>query len=722
MSGHLSPLRVLVADDDAILREIAAAMLKEAGFAVQTVASGDAAVAACALRMPDIALLDVEMPDGNGFQTCRSIRALPAGADLPVLMVTGCDDSTSIDGAYEAGATDFVVKPINWSLLVHRIRYVLRGARTIEELRFSEQKNAALLRAIPDGLFLLSEEGSISHCVSPIEGLAGGWTIESRRWLDLIPPAAHEQALHNLSSAVAGVPAVFEFVQDAARPQRRHYECRFLPNGSGQVLAIIRDVTARKETEARIHRLAYYDQLTGLPNREWVRDYLAASLTEARAKKRRLALLYLDLDQFKRINDTLGHETGDAVLCQVAERLQTALNLGADPDVALEAPLNRNVLRLDRPERPRGELARVGGDEFIVVLTGRTDIKQAEAAARKIIAAHAAPFHQGSYELVVTPSIGVAMFPEHGEDAVSLMKNAEAAMYEAKSSGRNHLRIYDSAVNARALKRLSLEMELRRAVENSALDVYYQPKYRARDLKMIGGEALLRWFHPERGQIPTTEFIAVAEETGLIGDIGRWAMQRVCRDVAQWRTEGLTPPCIAINVSGRDFNHPEALIRLSDTVTQAGLTPSLFELELTESVLMRDAEAGRRTLLALKELGFAIAVDDFGTGYCSLNYLKRLPLDTLKIDGSFVADIGEDPDDAAIVRAIIALGHSLELKIVAEGVETAAQLRFLQAEACDAIQGFLMSAAVTSGAFCALLRAGTPAVAADRVDAKRHVV
>jgi EAL domain-containing protein (putative c-di-GMP-specific phosphodiesterase class I) len=247
-------------------------------------------------------------------------------------------------------------------------------------------------------------------------------------------------------------------------------------------------------------------------------------------------------------------------------------------------------------------------------------------------------------------------------------------------------------------------MELRRAVENSSLEVYYQPKYETRGLELVGGEALLRWFHPDRGQIPTSDFIAIAEETGLIGDIGRWAMQRVCRDLGQWRDAGLKLRPVAVNVSGRDFAHPEFLLRLGDTVTQARLSPSLFELELTEGVLMRDAEVGRRSLSALKEFGFALAVDDFGTGYCSLNYLKRFPLDTLKIDRSFVADISSDADDEAIVRAIIALGHSLDLKIVAEGVETAAQLQFLQAESCDSIQGYLMSAAVPAAAFAAMLQ------------------
>jgi diguanylate cyclase (GGDEF)-like protein len=702
MKSLAKPVRVLIADDDAILREIAGAMLKEAGFAVQCVASGDTAVAACALRMPDIALLDVEMAQGDGYQACTNIRSLPGGADLPIVMVTGCDDTASIDQAYEAGATDFIVKPVNWTLLTHRIRYVMRGARTIEALRFSEQKNAALLKAIPDGIFLVDSSGSIGHCFSPIDGLPYSRESDSQSLFDLLPLPKRGHAMDCLSAALRGEPAVFEFAVDGKAPSIRHFECRYLPNSGGQVLAIIRDITARKETDARIHRLAYFDALTGLPNREWIREYLSQVLSETRRRHRHVALLYVDLDQFKRVNDTLGHGTGDALLRQVAERLQGAVDqMGVDG--------------------VQGQIARLGGDEFMIVLTGLRDAMHAEQAAKRMLTEHAVPYWQASYELVVTSSIGIAKYPEHGDDVQSLLKNAEAAMYEAKSSGRNQLRVYDCAVSARALKRLSLEMELRRAVEDSALEVYYQPKYDARSLKLVGGEALLRWFHPTRGQIPTADFIAIAEETGLIADIGKWTLQRVCRDLTEWRAAGLAPPSIAVNVSGRDFAHPEALLRISDIVAQAKLSPSLFELELTEGVLMRDAEAGRRSLLALKEFGFALAVDDFGTGYCSLNYLKRFPLDTLKIDRSFVADISEDPDDAAIVRAIIALGHTLSLKIVAEGVTTQAQLKFLQAEGCDAIQGFLMSPAIAADAFVELLRLVPSAAIRDAAAPMRQV-
>lgn len=682
-------IRVLIADDDALLRDIAAAALESAGFEVETVTTGNAAVAACARRVPDIALLDVEMPDGTGYEACAAIRALPGGDTLPIVMVTGHDDPRSIDHAYDVGATDFVVKPINWALIVHRIRYVLRGARTLDALRLSEQKNAALLKTIPDGIFLVDAAGVITHSVSPLPGLtdrSGSCAPGPQRLPDLLPKHVQERAMQCLAATLRGAPGSFEFAIETAVHTTRHFECRYAMNADGQALAIVRDITARKQTEAHIHRLAYFDVLTGLPNREWLGEYLSESLAQARRENRSVAVLYVDLDQFKRINDTLGHETGDALLRMVGLRLTEALGAPrADGSV-------------------RGQLARVGGDEFIVVLTGDPSERAAQQIAENIQSALAAPFLHGGYEFVVTPSIGIALFPEHGDDTQALLKNADGAMYEAKASGRNQYRMYTSAVNARALKRLSLEMELRRAFENEQLEVYYQPKYRASDLKLTGAEALLRWFHPQRGQIPTLDFIAVAEEIGLIGDIGRWTMQQVCRDISSWRSRGLAPPSVAVNVSGRDFMRPEVLLRLIEAVDQAQLPASLFELELTEGVLMQDVEAGRRSLLALKEFGFALAVDDFGTGYCSLNYLKRFPLDTLKIDRSFVKDISTDADDAAIVRAIIALGHNLNLGIVAEGVSTPAQLEFLRAEGCDAVQGFLMSPAIAANDFAVLMQ------------------
>jgi diguanylate cyclase (GGDEF)-like protein len=694
--------RVLLADDDALVREIADAMLASYGFEVQTVGSGEEAVRACAARLPDIALLDVDMPGGNGYDACAAIRAMPGGETLPIVMVTGLDDSSSIDHAYEVGATDFVGKPINWVLLAHRIRYVLRGARTLDALRLSEQKNSALIRAIPDGIYLLDCDGGIGHCFRPLEALGAlaAGDAPTRRFIDMLPASARALARDALATTLRGAAQAFEFTLGEKAEKQQYFECRYLPNAAGDVLAIVRDISARKVAEARIHRLAYYDVLTDLPNREWLGEYLSRSLADAQVDGRSVALLYVDLDQFKRINDTLGHDTGDSLLRQVARRLAHALELACAPKAG----------------RLRGHLARVGGDEFIAVLTGDASLEDAERAADLIRQALSAPLDQSGYQLVVTPSIGIALFPEHGDDAQSLLKHADSAMYEAKSGGRNQHRVYTSALNARAVKRLSLEMELRRAIEDAQLEVHYQPKYDAHNLRILGAEALLRWTHPRRGCVPTSDFIAVAEETGLIGELDRWALSQVCRDILSWRAAGLEPPSIAVNLSGSDFMQPDSPARICDTVERAALPAALFELELTEGVLMRDAEGGRRSLLALKEFGFALAIDDFGTGYSSLSYLRRFPLDTLKIDRSFVEDITADADDAAIVRAIIALGHNLGLKIVAEGVATEDQLRFLQAERCDALQGFLLSAAIPAPAFAARLAAETSRAAALRQD------
>jgi diguanylate cyclase (GGDEF)-like protein len=684
-------VQILVVDDDRLLRAIAVATFEAAAFGVRVASGGHAAVAECRRAMPDLLIMDVDMPEGDGYQACAAIRSLPGGRDVPIVMATGHDDAASIHLAYEAGATDFVVKPINWPLLVHRVRYVLRGARTIEALRLSEQKNSALLRAIPDGILLVDRDGTIHRSLSPISGLgaASRHAEPPQHVRDIFPAAALAEALRCLATTLDGSACSFEFAHGKP-PELRHLECRYLPHATGQVLAIVRDITQRKLTEAHIHRLAYFDSLTGLPNREWLGEFLTHSLHDAAARGGELALLSVDLDQFKRINDTLGHGTGDALLKQVGERLATVLSETGLP----------------------GQLARVGGDEFIAVLTGAKRAADAEPVAERMRSSLAVPFRHNGNEFVVTPSIGIALFPEHAADAPTLLKNADAAMYEAKASGRNQFRLYSSAVNDRAVKRLSLEMELRRAFETDKLDVYYQPQYETSGLKLAGAEALLRWFHPERGQIPTQDLVAVAEETGLIVEIGRWTLERVCRDLKRWRARKLCAPAIALNVSGRDFARADVPLRFSAVVEAAGLPASSFELELTEGVLMQDVEGGRRSLQALKEFGFALAVDDFGTGYCSLNYLKRFPLDTLKIDRTFINDIPQCEEDSAIVRAIIGLGHNLGLKLVAEGVETGAQLEFLEREGCDLIQGFFMSHAVSAQAFERLLAPATSPAAA----------
>jgi PleD family two-component response regulator len=439
-------LRVLVADDDALLREIAAAALGDAGYEVQTVASGDAAVAACALRRPDIVLLDVAMPEGDGYQACASIRQLPRGTDLPILMITGYDDSPSIDRALDVGATDFVVKPVNWALLLHRIRYVLRGAHSLAALRLSEKKNAALLQSIPDGIFVIEADGTIVQCYGPLADLltpSGG--LKSRHpFAALVPPDLRPAAVQCLAEAAAGASSRFEFAFTPPLSSRRHFECRCLPHHDAQALAIVRDTSAQKLADERLHRLAYFDPLTGLPNRVWIRDYLSHSLVEAGRRGRSVAVLHLDLDRFSRLNDLFGHERGDAVLCQIAERLAMTLEFSAD-GLSCAATLASKA-GPGGPARPRGQLARVAGDEFVIVLNGDIDLRQGQSFAEHLLVLHQGPLVHATHEVIVTLSIGLAMFPERGDQAQSLLDRAEWALNEAKSRGRNRLCTYDPAV------------------------------------------------------------------------------------------------------------------------------------------------------------------------------------------------------------------------------------------------------------------------------------
>ncbi|MBS0374579.1 MAG: EAL domain-containing protein [Proteobacteria bacterium] len=691
--------QVLVADDDGLVADIATGTLEAAGFSVTVVASGRAAVEHCARHMPAIALLDVEMPDGNGYDACRAIRALPGGEFLPIVMVTGLDDQASIELSYQAGATDFIGKPVNWALLPHRVRYVLRGANANRELRISEQKNAAFLQAIPDGLFLVSRAGAIVHRLSAAAGAVSPFAAgpDGGAFVELFPPGSRLDAACALERASDGAASSFEFSIRGRDRAQRHFECRCLDNGAGLVLAIIRDVSKRKEAEARIHRLAYFDTLTELPNREWIGDHLARSLEVARTRGNPVALLYLDLDQFKRINDTLGHDVGDEVLRTAAERLQAALGRALD-----------GVNVGQRGAAAQGRLARVGGDEFVVVLDGPWGPEVPALVAEALLNSLVPTVEQRGYALSVTPSIGIAVFPEHGATAQELLKNADGAMYEAKSAGRNRFSVFSRSVNERAMKRLSLEVALRGAIAGQQLQVHYQPKFAIREPALVGAEALLRWNHPKLGAVSPSEFIRVAEDCGLISDLTRWTLEQVCRDLNAWRHQGLVQPRIAVNLSGRDLMAADSVLRISDPVLAAGVPASLIELELTEGILMEDATAAGRWLTALKEFGFAVAIDDFGTGYCSLSYLKRFPLDTLKIDRSFVADVVANGEDASIVRAIIAMGHNLGLRIVAEGVETEAQLQFLKAEGCDMAQGYLLGRAAPAHRIAELLQQAVP--------------
>jgi diguanylate cyclase (GGDEF)-like protein len=557
---------VLVVDDDPVIRVLVTETLQQIGFAVEQAENGREALDFLGHCQPDVVLLDVLMPEMDGFRTCRAFRALPQGRHVPVLMMTGLDDIASIDHAFEVGATDFITKPLNYTILGHRVRYLLRTMQAFESARRSKRE---------------------------------------------------------------------------------------------------------------IHHLAFYDALTNLPNRRLFGDRLLRAVESARRNSHLTGILFIDIDNFKRINDSFGHSIGDKLLRTVASQLLACLRRG--DSVGREA------------DEEYMSVARLGGDEFTVLLTHLENPEDAARIAKRILDAVSVPFLLGIEEIVVTPSIGISIFPYDGNSVEELVKNADTAMFHAKANGKNNYQYYTNSMSATAFERLSMENAMRRGLGNNEFEVYYQPKIELASNRAIGLEALVRWHHPEMGLVLPSDFIPLAEETGLIVPLGEWVLHTVCTQIKNRHDAGLDPLRVAVNLSACQFRQTMLSQQVRRILDKTGVAPEWLELELTESVIMSDIQTSSTILRELKNMGVGISMDDFGTGYSSLGLLKRLPLDTLKIDRSFVRDITTDADDAAIVDAVISLAHSLRLRVIAEGVETGEQLEFLSSRGCDEVQGYLFS-------------------------------
>ena len=574
MSGpedtHIRP-KILVCDDDSSVRMLTRQCLEADNMIVFEAASGVEAIDQFIAERPDLLFLDVEMPGMDGLEVCRRIRKLPQGETIPIMIVTGSDDRKSIDHGFQAGATQYKTKPVNWSLLSRDVQYMLRASNAF---------------------------------------------------------------------------------------------------------------TSLKRQEDRLRYLAYYDPLTNLPNRRSFTEQLNRILKQSRRRKVSSALLFIDLDNFKRINDSIGHGRGDKLLVEIANRLTMELR---EEDAI-------SYLAIDKDAEHDGstEIARLGGDEFTVVLSDIADLSDVESVAKRILHRLSQPIALQSHNPVVTPSIGIALFPDDGADPDTLVRNADTAMYAAKEEGRACYRFYNEKMNAKAVENLKLEEELRDAIAHDQLLLHYQPQIDTSNGRVVSMEALVRWNHPERGLVSPGDFIPVAERTGLIVPMGEWILDEAARQCALWDEQQLGNFRICVNLSPLQFNQPDLPQHVANFLERSGLGAERLELELTESAIMTDAKANIAKLLQLKELGVALAVDDFGTGYSSLNYLKRFPIDTLKIDQAFVADL-DSADGAAIVDAIIALANSLNLQVVAEGVETLEQVKYLMARDCQLLQGFYFS-------------------------------
>jgi diguanylate cyclase (GGDEF)-like protein len=543
----------LIADDEDLGRLLLAESAAECGLEPRAYNNGTEALEYALSQDVAIVLLDVDMPGMDGFSVCRRLRAEPRLATVPIVMVTGHEDSAAITLAFEAGATDFISKPVNWALLPHRLKYILRNASAAE----------------------------------------------------------------------------------------------------------------------RIERLAYFDSLTGLPNRQRCIETAERLFAEAAESQESVSVIYLDLNSFKRVNDTFGHSVGDAVLRTVAGNLTRALDRF-------------------RAVHEHITFARFGGDEFVILVRHRAARALAVEIADACCVAFKDPIVHDGLEFYSAPSLGLAVYPDDGDDVATVLKHADTAMYQAKSGSTAAVAVYTAAMSSRLRDWLDLEARLRHAVQDDLLHLQFQPKFRLSDGRIVGVEALLRWCDAEHGDISPNRFVEIAEESRLIIDLGSWVVRAACRQLRQWMDRGIPIP-IAINVSAKELLHGDPARVVEAEAAAAGVPTSLIEIEITESLLVKDSTVVRSALERLRQLGCRIALDYFGTGYSSLAYITRFPPDRIKIDKAFVRNVDQSASDAAIANAILSLGASLNLVVTAEGIERPGQLEWLRARGCHEAQGFLLS-------------------------------
>jgi predicted signal transduction protein with EAL and GGDEF domain/DNA-binding NarL/FixJ family response regulator len=697
--GTMRPPRVLLVDDDEVNLLLTALALRDQGFDVaRECGSGEAALKALEEESFDVLVLDAVMPGGmDGFDTCHSVRQRPGLEHLPVLMLTGLDDDASVNRAYEAGATDFFVKSTQWSLLGGRLRYMLRAAVMRSELERSKSKLARAQDLARMGSFEWQRVPgrSSGHLILSPEAIRVlGLGVDAQtllRELMRMAPAAERRNLLRVLSDAEQQHSVLTLDQAVSLPDGRHRvlhveaEPEFNEHGASVgYTGVIQDVTDRRNAEDRIRHLANFDALTGLPNRRQLLWRTERALEHARRLGHPIALLLVDLDRFKIINDTLGHTAGDELLVEVAQRLRGCVRHSDTVQEALLEAAN------SRAHRSLEAVGRLGGDEFIALLPEVADERDAERVASRVLDALREPVYVGGQECFVTASVGISLYPRDGLTVADLVRNADVAMYSVKGQGRNASATYGPQLAGRGREKLELESALHKAIERNELVLHYQPKVDVRGARMVGAEALMRW---QRGDtlVPPGDFIPLAEETGLIVPLSEWALREAARQVKAWQLAFGFADAIAVNLPNRLFERSDLVDHIHDCVSMYGVPHRSLQLEITETGLMKDLQEVIPGLHRLNEIGVEVSIDDFGTGYSSLAYLTSLPISELKIDRGFVRDLGLTPQSSAVVSAIIALARSLGLRVVAEGVENLRQMEVLHRLGCSVMQGFLFS-------------------------------
>ncbi|HVK55009.1 MAG TPA: EAL domain-containing protein [Burkholderiales bacterium] len=738
---------ILIVDDTPSNLGILVGHLESLGFQVAVAQNGEEGITRAQFVLPDLILLDVMLPEMDGFEACRRLKSIETTRDIPVIFMTALSETSDKLMGFAAGGVDYVTKPFQIAEVLARVNTQLSLRRTQKQLaeqnnrlqqeiairertetalqhayddleervarRTNElaQANASLKAEVnertwaqqalkksaeeifdlynnaPCGYHSVNKNGVIVQ-INDTElqwlGYSREEVIGKRKFSDFLTPESaksYEEAFGKLKTQSIVRDAEFQLIRRDNNIMWVLLNASVVGDAAGEFVmsrSTVYDVTERKQQEERIRYMAHHDMLTGLPNRMLLRDRVNQAIAQAHRNQTLVAVIFIDLDYFKNINDSLGHQIGDRLLQKATRRLQRCLREG-------------------------DSVARLGGDEFVISLPNVVNGNDAAVVAQKALDALEQSFIVDGHELHVSCSIGISLYPADGGDAEALMRAADTAMYYAKEKGRSNYQFFTSALNTAVQQRLALATKLRQALALGELVLYYQPQVDLETGKIFSAEALLRWRRAGGEPISCSDFISVAEETGLILPIGEWALYKACEQLRCWRDAGAPDLRMAVNVSSRQFYQPNFTAMVTAALDSAGLPANALELEITERMLMQPSEDNITALNQLSEMGVQLSVDDFGIGYSSLAYLQRFPIHALKIDQSFVGGIGSDPNDTAIVSAIIAMAQSLRLKIVAEGVENLQQIMFLKARGCLAAQGFYYSVPLSAEAFAELL-------------------
>ncbi len=684
---------ILVVDAELVNRMLIQKALQNEGYDVITAENGQQALELTILQAPSVIIMDAIMPIMDGREACAAIHKQEKGLHTPILMLTSIDDVDSIEALFNLGATDFIIKPINLSLLCQRIRIALRTQQTDIDLYQHQRRQAHANKVarmgywdwdITNNYLYWSDEVYDIFSITP-----GDYSNNREAFMAITDEDDQEKIKFATKQSLKfGIPYSIDHrvIRADKQIQIVHQDAELFRNESGEVvrmLGIVQDITEKHLAQEKIQHQAFFDSLTDLPNRTLFHDRLDHALEISSRTKKEVAVFIINLDRFKNINESLGHKIGDKFLQSVTDRLlQTT--------------------------RKSDTVARIGGDEFAVIAEGIPSLDGVTNVANKLLHIMSQAHYIDENELFSTASIGIAISSKEACDKKAcdnenLIKQADLAMIHAKGSGGNRYCFYNEEMKSQAYQSLILEKELRHALAQDELVVYYQPKVNVATGKIKGMEALIRWQHTKKGIVSPLEFIPIAEETGLIVPIGQWVLEQACKQTKAWHDKGYTDLVISINVSTRQFHQLNFVSEVESAINKSGINPNNVDLEITESCTMNNIESAIRLLKALRKTGISISLDDFGTGFSSLSFLNQLPLDTLKVDRAFIKDINAKRENSELARLIIAMAKSLSLNVVAEGIETEDHLEFLQENVCDEFQGFLFSRPLPADEFENLL-------------------